>query len=63
MVPAPLAPRYYLGRQLSSLRKLVLDATDSDVEFGREGGKTKREGVDLPQDRRPCFYLSSPKEN
>ena len=25
--------------------------------------KTKREGADLPQDQRPCLYLSSPMEN
>src|SRR6266542_251683 len=24
---------------------------------------TKREGADLPQDQRPCLYLSSPMEN
>ena len=33
------------------------------VRIAKRGPETKREGVDLPQDRRPCFYLSSPMEN
>ena len=32
-------------------------------EAGVSVRKTKREGADLPQDQRPCLYLSSPMEN
>jgi hypothetical protein len=31
--------------------------------YGSNGVGKKTMGADLPQDRRPCLYLSSPMEN
>jgi hypothetical protein len=33
------------------------------VRCGSSGVNKKTMGADLPQDRRPCLYLSSPMEN
>ena len=51
----------------SDRRGVVEDgrAPTEDLSSVRNLGvrKTKREGADLPQDQRPCLYLSSPMEN